>query len=78
MTHTIDGVIITPEILGTLKDLQQDGVQLRLQCIERLTDFILDYEAPTNNAEDILGLVRDCRYLKEDYISFDVKGDNAE
>lgn len=77
MTHTIDGVIITPEILDTLKDLQEGGIELRIKCIERLTDFVLDYETPTSDPKEILDLVKDCRYLKDGYVSMTIKEEEA-
>ena len=73
MTHTIDGVIITPEILDTLKDLQEGGIEHRMKCIERLTDYVFDYEGTTSDPEVILKLLKDCRFLKDDYVSMKIK-----
>lgn len=73
MTHTIDGVIITPEILDTLKDFQEGGIELRMKCIERLTDYVLDYESTTSDPAVILKLIKDCRFLKDDYVSMNIK-----
>lgn len=80
MTTNIDGAIITPEAVETIKFLQQENyVDQTLNQINEVIDIVIaeDIPAVLELDKDCLRIVRNLRYLAQHISSFK-RPDNHE
>lgn len=80
MTTNIDGAIITPEAVTTIKFLQQENyVDETLNQINEVIDIVIaeDIPAVLESDKDCLRIVRNLRYLAQHISSFK-RPDNHE
>lgn len=73
MTTNVDGAIITPEAIQTIKFLQQENyVDETLNQINEVIDIVIAEEFPAvlDSDKDCLRIVRNLRYLAQHISTF--------
>lgn len=81
MTHTIDGAVITPEIVQQIVDWQKKGdLETDLITIEKAIDLVLAQDEASGLESEsccrLLHLVKELRFLAKSLIKFQINTDN--
>lgn len=69
---TIDGAVITPIITETICRFQQIGIEAHVDLLEKMIDFLLNDDIPTELSDDKMRLndIRELRYLEQLLLTF--------
>ncbi|MCP3893271.1 MAG: hypothetical protein GY706_01365 [Bacteroides sp.] len=70
----IDGAILTPESIETIYRFQQAGIECHIELLEKMIDFLLNDDIPTELSDDKMRLsdIRDLRFLEQLLLTFKV------